>query len=142
MATKICMPALGHTMEKGKVVEWKIAEGQTIALDEPLVSIETDKTVVDVDAPVAGHVLRIVVQSGEECPVGGTIAWVGEVGEAVPESSATPTDSPPAFAGERVTPVARKLAERHGIDADALQGTGPGGRVTKEDVKRAMEAKQ
>ncbi len=130
-------------MEKGKVVEWKIAEGQTIALGEPLVSIETDKTVVDVDTPVAGQVLRIVVQSGKECPVGGTIAWVGEAGEAVPESDPTPTASPPAVAeGERVTPVARKLAERHGIDADALQGTGPGGRVTKEDVKRAIDAKQ
>jgi pyruvate dehydrogenase E2 component (dihydrolipoamide acetyltransferase) len=144
MATNICMPALGHTMENGKIVEWKIAEGQAIAVGEPLVSIETDKSIIDVDSPVAGQVLRIVIQPGQNCPVGDTIAWIGEAGEAVPETSAAApaasSSATPDF--DRVTPVARKLADRHGIDADALVGTGPGGRVTKEDVKRAIDAKQ
>lgn len=142
MATRFRLAAYGHTMEVGRVVEWKAAEGAEIKEGDPLLAVETDKAVVDVDAPIGGVLLKIVGQTDQELPVGATLAWIGEAGEDVPEEADEPAapaavDEPPK---ERVTPVARRLAERNGIDADALEGTGPGGRVTKEDVQKAIES--
>ncbi len=141
MAIQFRLAALGHTMETGRVVEWHIAEGSRIEEGQLLVSIETDKAVADVESPVSGVLLRIVGQVDGVYDVGATLAWIGEEGEAVPDES---TEQPKASAagqaaGSRATPVALRLAQRHGIDAEALQGTGPGGRVTKEDVQRAID---
>ena len=73
--------------------------------------------------------------------MGATLAWIGDAGEALPERTDETVAAPEAVSGEqRVTPVARRLAERHGVDADRIEGTGPGGRVTKEDVRRAIDA--
>jgi pyruvate dehydrogenase E2 component (dihydrolipoamide acetyltransferase) len=147
MAVQFRLAALGHTMEKGRVLEWFVAEGGTIKEGQPLLSVETDKAAVDVDAPISGVILRIVGQVDEEYAVGATLAWIGEEGEAVPDApelaaaaAATPVSTETISAEKRVTPVARRLAERHGIDADAIDGTGPDGRVTKEDVQRAIDA--
>lgn len=131
-------------MEKGRVLEWFVAEGGTIKEGEPLLSVETDKAAVDVDAPISGVLLRIVGQVDEEYEVGATLAWIGEQGEEVPDTpepaAAAAAAATTISAEKRVTPVARRLAERHGIDADAIDGTGPDGRVTKEDVQRAIDA--
>ena len=107
-----------------------------------LVSIETDKAVADVESPVSGVLLRVVGQVDGEYEVGELLAWIGEEGEELPEAPAEQPKAPAADrpAGSRVTPVAQRLAERHGIDAETLQGTGTGGRVTKEDVQRALDA--
>jgi pyruvate dehydrogenase E2 component (dihydrolipoamide acetyltransferase) len=140
MAVQFRLAALGHTMEKGRVLEWFVAEGGTIKEGEPLLTVETDKAAVDVDAPISGVLLRIVGQVDEEYAVGTTLAWIGEEGEEVPVTPAATVAAEPISAEKRVTPVARRLAERHGIDADAIDGTGPGGRVTKEDVRRAIDA--
>ena len=143
MAIQFCLAALGHTMEKGRVVEWYVREGSQVKEGEPLLSVETDKATVDVEAPVEGVLLRIVGKVDEEYAVGATLAWIGEAGEEISkemeEPAADPGATPPA---QRVTPVARRFAERHGIDADALQGSGTGGRVTKEDVQRAVSESQ
>ena len=164
MALKFGMPSLGHTMEKGKVIEWLKQEGQTVSKGEPLLVVETDKVVTEVEAPADGVVLKILVQSDEERPIGATLALLGSPGETVSEvdmrqllgdetaPAAAPAPpvasiaSPPSAAaardaGERVkvSPIARKLAEEYGIDPASLQGTGPGGRITKEDVLRAAE---
>ncbi len=142
MAVQFRLAAFGHTMETGRVVEWHIAEGSRIEEGQPLVSIETDKTVVEVESPVSGVVLRIVGEADGEYDVGDTLAWIGEEGEEVPDVPAAPPKAPAAEqpAGEsRATPVALRLAQRHGIDAESLPGTGPGGRVTKEDVQRAID---
>ena len=142
MAVQFRLAAFGHTMETGRVVEWHIAEGSRIEEGQPLVSIETDKTVVEVESPVSGVLLRIVGQADGEYDVGETLAWIGEEGEEVPDAPAaapkTPTAAQPAES--RATPVALRLAQRHNIDAEALAGTGPGGRVTKEDVQRAIDS--
>ena len=142
MAVQFRLAAFGHTMETGRVVEWHIAEGSRIEEGQPLVSIETDKTVVEVESPVSGVMLRIVGQADGEYDVGETLAWIGEEGEVVPDAPAaapkTQTANQPAES--RATPVALRLAQRHSIDAESLAGTGPGGRVTKEDVQRAVDA--
>ena len=141
MAIQFRLAALGHTMETGRVVEWHIAEGNRIEEGELLVSIETDKAVADIESPVSGVLLRIVGQVDGVYDVGATLAWIGEEGEEVPDEPAAQAQAPAAkpTAESRATPVALRLAQRHGIDAEALQGTGPGGRITKEDVQRAID---
>ena len=142
MAVQFRLAAFGHTMETGRVVEWHIAEGSRIEEGQPLVSIETDKTVVEVESPVSGVMLRIVGQADGEYDVGETLAWIGEEGEVVPDApaAAPKTQTADQPAESRATPVALRLAQRHNIDAESLAGTGPGGRVTKEDVQRAIDA--
>ena len=169
MAITFGMPSLGHTMEKGKIIEWLKHEGDPIAKGEPLVVIETDKVITEVESPADGVVLRIVVPSEEERPIGALLAVLGAQGEQVsevelqqmlgPVAVSTPaapapvaTPSAPMAAprveaaardgGERlrISPIARKLADELGLDASTMQGTGPGGRITKDDVLRVAEA--
>ena len=133
MATQFRLAALGHTMETGRVVEWHVAEGKAVEEGQLLVSIETDKTVVEVNSPVGGTVLRIEGTVDEEYQVGDTLAWIGEDNENIPDKvdvERSPTQE--ASSAPRVTPVAERLAERHGIDTSGLTGTGPNGRVTKD----------
>ena len=168
MAITFGMPSLGHTMEKGKVIEWLKHEGDPIAKGEPLVVIETDKVITEVESPADGVVLRIVVPSEEERPIGALLAVLGAQGEQVSEVElqqmlgpaavkvpATPTpvvapapmvapraDAAARDGGERlkISPIARKLADELGLDASTIQGTGPGGRITKDDILRVAEA--
>ncbi|MGQ4809975.1 Dihydrolipoyllysine-residue acetyltransferase component of pyruvate dehydrogenase complex [Candidatus Entotheonellaceae bacterium PAL068K] len=166
MAVKFGMPSLGHTMEKGKVIEWLKQEGETVAKGEPLLVIETDKVVTEVEAPADLVLLKIVAAAEEERAVGATLVLLGEPGEtlsqadldqllddeaasatvvAAPETPAAVAPPPAARGrktGERVkiSPVARKLAEELGLDAATIQGTGPGGRISKDDVLQAAAA--
>ena len=140
MATQFKLAAMGHTMETGRVVEWHVSEGESIDEGQLLISIETDKTVVDVNSPVSGVLLKTVGQVDGEYDVGDVLAWIGDAGETVPDQPVEPDSKKrPVAAGPRVTPVAQRLADRHGINADAVEGTGPDGRVTKEDVQRAID---
>ncbi|WP_089936493.1 dihydrolipoamide acetyltransferase family protein [Candidatus Entotheonella palauensis] len=170
MAIKFGMPSLGHTMEKGKVIEWLKQEGEILTKGEPMVVIETDKVVTEVEAPVDSVLVRIVVGQEEERPIGATLALLGSPGESLSDAdiqqllgdespaeaasvapaavSATPVlasvapAAPAAAVGDRVkiSPVARKLAQERGLDLATIPGSGPGGRITKEDVLRAAEA--
>jgi pyruvate dehydrogenase E2 component (dihydrolipoamide acetyltransferase) len=165
MAIKFGMPSLGHTMEKGKIIEWLKREGDTVTKGEPLLVVETDKVVTEVEAPAAGVVLKILVGPEEERPIGATLAFIGTAGEVLSEAelqqvaggeaqrvataaapvAAVATAPPPAALARdgsdrvKISPIARKLAEEFGIDPAAIQGTGPGGRISKEDVLRAAE---
>ena len=142
MATQFKLAAMGHTMETGRVVEWHISEGESIDEGQLLISIETDKTVVDVNSPVSGVLLKTVGQVDAEYDVGDVLAWIGDAGETVPDQPVEPDPKKQSVsAGPRVTPVAQRLADRHGINADAVQGTGPDGRVTKKtsSVRLMME---
>ena len=167
MAITFGMPSLGHTMEKGKIIEWLKHEGDPIAKGEPLVVIETDKVITEVESPAEGVVLRIVARPDEERPIGALLAVLGAQGEQVSEAElehmlgptavrtpATPAPMPaPVVAprteavvrdggGERlkISPIARKLADELGLDPSTIQGTGPGGRITKDDVLQVAEA--
>jgi pyruvate dehydrogenase E2 component (dihydrolipoamide acetyltransferase) len=151
-------------MEKGKIIEWLKHEGDPVAKGEPLVVIETDKVITEVESPADGVVLRIVAPSEEERPIGALLAVLGAQGEQVSETElqqmlgpiavktpAAPVPAPVAApraeavardGGERlkISPIARKLADELGLDASTIQGTGPGGRITKDDVLRVAEA--
>jgi pyruvate dehydrogenase E2 component (dihydrolipoamide acetyltransferase) len=153
-------------MEKGKIIEWLKQEGDTLAKGEPMLVIETDKVVTEVEAPADGVLLRIFVGQEEERPIGATLAILASPGESLSEtemrqllgddalvaSAAAPSvasAAPPAASvvsapapGERVkmSPVARKLAQERGLDPARMRGSGPGGRITKADVLQAAEA--
>ena len=96
MATRFRLAAFGHTMEVGRVVEWKVSEGDKIKEGDEILSVETDKAVVDVESPLGGVVLKIVGQADQELPVGATLAWIGDAGEDVPDEPNGPVVAAPA----------------------------------------------
>ena len=163
MATIVVMPQLGNSVESCIIVEWMIAEGDTVAVDQTLASIETDKSTMEVPSTAEGTVLKLLWEEGDEVPVKDPLIIVGEPGEdisglvpggeaapaeadAPAEHSAAPTESAtPAFATERATgavsPRARALAASNGVDASAItEGSGPHGRVIERDVAAAIAA--
>ncbi len=168
MATRVDMPQLGLTMEKGTILQWLKPEGSAIEKGQPLVLIQTEKVEYEVEAPGSGTLLKAVAKEGEEIPVGGLMGILGQPGEDVSSllkgrglgpgaeapapSQQTPVSAPPAPApevapgrapGERIkiSPVAKRLAQEHGIDVAMITPTGPEGRIVREDVERAIAAK-
>ena len=163
MATIVVMPQLGNSVESCIIVEWMIAEGDTVAVDQTLASIETDKSTMEVPSTAEGTVLKLLWEEGDEVPVKDPLIIVGEPGEdisglvpggdAAPaeadapaeQAAAAPEAAAPAFATERATgavsPRARALAASNGVDASAItQGSGPHGRVIERDVAAAIAA--
>jgi pyruvate dehydrogenase E2 component (dihydrolipoamide acetyltransferase) len=161
MAISVVMPALEMAQETGKLLAWRKKEGERVTKGEPLLEIETDKAVVEVEAPGDGILAGIAAEVGAVIPVGQTIAWLVGPGEKPPaESAATvtpaarassgpertaaaaaPAASPRARAGAQISPKARRLASELGVDIAKLRGTGPDGTITSEDVQRAAELK-
>ena len=157
MAKEVILPRLGQGMESGTIVRWLKSEGEPVEKGEPLFELDTDKVTQEVEAEAAGVLLKIAVSEGE-VPVGQTVAFIGEQGEAVPEVAPAPptavAEAPsnsllqakeeqvPAAAASgngriKASPLARRLARERGIDLAALHGTGPEGRIVAEDVERA-----
>jgi 2-oxoglutarate dehydrogenase E2 component (dihydrolipoamide succinyltransferase) len=141
--TSVKMPQLGETVVEGTILKWLKAEGDIVALDEPLFEISTDKVDTEVPSVAAGVLTKILVPEGTTVGVGTELAFIegNEVaGEAAP--SGAPAAAPPAAApeparGERsqiLSPLVRKLAAEHGVDLAQVIGTGTGGRITKDDV--------
>jgi pyruvate/2-oxoglutarate dehydrogenase complex dihydrolipoamide acyltransferase (E2) component len=149
MAYEFKLPDLGEGLTEGEVARWLVSEGQEIAEDDPLVEIQTDKTTVEIPSPAAGLVARILVAEGDVVPVGTVLVVIGGDGVAPDEpraEAATPSvsaasqgQSPGRGRTGRVlaTPLVRRMAEELGIDLSTVGGTGPQGRVTEEDVRRA-----
>jgi pyruvate/2-oxoglutarate dehydrogenase complex dihydrolipoamide acyltransferase (E2) component len=166
MARAFRLPDLGEGLTEGEIARWRVFEGQEIAEDDPLVEIQTDKATVEIPSPYAGTVLRILVAEGEVAPVGAELVLIGAAGESAsddlsqapgdPSVSAETTaqgasddlsQAPASSAavgsgGGRVqaTPVVRRIAQELGVDLAAVPGSGPGGRVTEEDVRAAAAA--
>jgi pyruvate dehydrogenase E2 component (dihydrolipoamide acetyltransferase) len=156
---KIGMPNLGHTMEEGTVREWLKKEGEPVRKGDVLAVVESDKASFDVESPGDGVLLKVVVADGGVVPVGATIAVVGPRGAPLPdlgapgaapgrESPAVRPEpprpaaaAPPAGARLQVSPVARALARELGVDLATVTGSGPGGLVTREDVRRAADTR-
>jgi pyruvate dehydrogenase E2 component (dihydrolipoamide acetyltransferase) len=157
------IPKVGLVMEAVKVVRWLKNVGDDVAAGEPLLEVETEKSVVEIEAAVTGRLTQILVQVDQPAAVGDQVAWIesAEAQGAVTTTAApgtvdpeivTTTLSTAAMAataardGERSaarirsTPVARKLAAERGIDLAGIAGTGPGGRVQLDDVQRAIDA--
>ena len=91
MAISVVMPALEMAQETGKLLAWRKKEGEAVSKGEPLLEIETDKAVVEIEAPAAGILAGVTSHAGAVVPVGETIAWILAAGEQVPARSATPT---------------------------------------------------
>ena len=161
MATIVVMPQLGNSVESCIIVEWMIAEGDSVAVDQTLASIETDKSTMEVASTAEGTVLKLLWEEGDEVPVKDPLIIVGAPGEDIsglvpggddapvedaPEkATAAPEQAAPAFATERATgavsPRARALAASAGLDtATITEGSGPHGRVIERDVAAAIAA--
>jgi len=130
MAYEFKLPDLGEGVAEGEIARWLVQVGQVIDEDDPLVEIQTDKTTVEIPSPAGGTVARILVPEGELVPVGTPLVVIGD-GQAT-------TAAPEAPSAERVkaTPLVRRIAAELGVDVAQLAGTGPGGRITEEDVRR------
>jgi pyruvate dehydrogenase E2 component (dihydrolipoamide acetyltransferase) len=144
VAYEFKLPDLGEGLTEGEIARWLVSVGQEIAEDDPLVEIQTDKTTVEVPSPAAGLVSRILVEEGQVVPVGTLLVVIGAdgteaVSEAPPKSPrGTVSQGPSASAGTgRATPLVRRIAKEHGVDLASLSGSGPGGRITEEDVRAA-----
>ena len=154
MAHNIVMPALEMAQENGKLLSWRKKEGEAIAKGEPLLEIETDKAVVEIESPADGILAGVKAHEGDVIPVGQTIAWIVLPGEkppadtqpsgtgrrietkpaSAPPAAATKTSSEPASSSVRISPKARRLAREHGIDVSRVRGTGTDGEILAEDV--------
>jgi pyruvate dehydrogenase E2 component (dihydrolipoamide acetyltransferase) len=166
MVTEVIMPKMGQTMEKGRIIRWLKNEGERVEKGEPLLEIETDKTTIEVEARDSGILRKILAQEGEDAPVATTIAYITGEGELLPEEGISKgvraPESPTAKIqkepsiiapkpGEitkarkasriRASPLAKKIGEEKGVDLTQVEGSGPGGRITKEDVLKHLASK-
>jgi pyruvate dehydrogenase E2 component (dihydrolipoamide acetyltransferase) len=155
------LPDLGEGVTEAEIDRWLVKEGDVIAEDDPLVEVITDKATAEIPSPFAGKVSRIHFQEGEVAPVGSVLVTVSGDGEAAPEPAATPavsTPETPAAApavkeprriaplkipdvqmesrNVKAMPPVRKLARSLGVDIGRVEGSGPGGRILREDVER------
>ena len=163
MATDFVVPELGESVVEATVGTWFKKEGDPVAVGETLVELETDKVNLEVSASTAGVLARIEQQEGVDVQIGDLLGVIDESAEAVATASEagdavqpeeTPSTQPsepeePAAAtdeatehDDRVTPVARRMAEESGVDLAGIEGTGSGGRITKQDVEQSVTAKQ
>lgn len=172
------MPQLGETVTEGTITQWFKAVGDTVAEDEPLFEVSTDKVDSEVPSPLSGTLSEILVEEGDTVDVGTVLARIGDAGDAPapedepeasdsetsepaasePEPAAEPESEPkkpaPAPEAEKtsapsapgsgskklLSPVVRKLVNENDLDVDAITGTGPGGRITRDDVLDAIDA--
>ncbi|MGM0950410.1 MAG: dihydrolipoamide acetyltransferase family protein [Bacillota bacterium] len=154
MAVKVVMPKLGMAMKQGEVSIWNKKVGDPVEKGESIASIQSEKIEMDVEAPEKGTLIDIKVKEGEEVPPGTAICYIGDANESVPEEAKAPVaedseplavqpekqENKPVAKKERIkiSPVARKIAEKAGLDLKQLKGTGPGGRIVKDDVTKAL----
>ncbi len=152
MTIELKVPSPGESITEVIIASWLKAEGDSVATDETMVEIDSDKSTLAVGAPRGGVIQKLLKKEGETAHVGEVIAIIDEGGKA-PEQKAgartasdgkpdatakTPPSSKPGNGEARVMPSARHLAAEKGIDPAAVKGTGPGGRVLKEDIQRAQ----
>jgi pyruvate dehydrogenase E2 component (dihydrolipoamide acetyltransferase) len=163
MALSVVMPALEMAQETGKLLAWLKKEGDAIRKGEPLLEIETDKAVFELEAPGDGVLAGVISNAGDVVPVGRTIAWIVAPGEQPPVESepaapsaravtapaprpspvsAVAANEPPSAGGPRISPKARRMAEEHGVDITKVRGTGPGGAISSEDILAAAAAQK
>lgn len=162
MATRVDMPQLGLTMEQGTVLKWLKREGDEVRKGEPLVMIQTEKVEYEMESPGAGVLRKILAGEGTDLPVGAPLGILGTADEEIsalvagaagakapaagpapaPTGQSAGVAAPTRAPGEKVkiSPAARKMAEEHGIPIASLTGTGPEGRIVREDVERAIAA--
>jgi len=157
MAVAVIFPKLDEAMTSGKIVRWLKNEGDHVEKGEVILEIESEKTSFELEAEASGILSNITAREGDEVPIGTAIAYILQPGEKAPEAK-TPvkaeakeekskptarTEAPeaaPAAKEVKASPLARNIAKEHGVDLSLVTGTGPGGRITKEDVLNFVEA--
>jgi len=144
MALSVVMPALEMAQDTGKLLAWRKKEGEHVVKGEPLVEIETDKAVVEIEAPGDGVLAGVTAQPGAVVPVGRTIAWLVQPGESVPIDQSPIAQSPinpqsailnPQY---KISPKARRLAQERGVDLATIKGSGPGGEILASDIEATI----
>ncbi len=153
------MPQLGETVSEGTVTRWLRKQGDTISADEPLLEIQTDKVSMEVPSLRGGVLVEILVAEGQTVPVGAALAWLetdgGEngsadpcgdgaacaVGRRAPPSAGAVRSAEDAAGARRPTPLVRRLLAEAGLRASDVTGSGPGGRLTRDDVAAAVAAR-
>ncbi|MEC1620651.1 dihydrolipoamide acetyltransferase family protein [Bacillus mojavensis] len=155
MAVKVVMPKLGMAMKQGEVSIWNKKVGDPVEKGESIASIQSEKIEMEIEAPEKGTLIDIKVKEGEEVPPGTAICYIGDADESVQEETEEPAseasrqadpqpskhENKPANTKKdrlKISPVARKIAEKAGLDLKNLKGTGPGGRIVKDDVTKAL----
>lgn len=157
MAVEVVMPKLGMAMKEGTVSVWNKTVGDAVGKGEPIASVSSEKIEIDVESPAEGTVLQIAVPEGEGVPPGTVICYIGIPGEEIAtvtkiqetegkkvasvqlEQTEPKHQTRAARDRIKISPVARKMAEAGGLDIENIQGTGPGGRITKEDVQEVLK---
>lgn len=156
MAFEIKMPQLGLTMEEGTVTRWVKKEGEAVKAGDVIVEITTDKLTSEVESEFDGTMLKIIAQEGEDIPVKGLLAYIGEPGEAIDSPETAPAAVPvveaaPVVAASmaevavtatgrvRISPLARKTAAKMGVDYTGVKGSGPAGRIVQKDILAASQ---
>ncbi len=145
---QIQMPEMGESVTEGIVLEWHVAEGDFVKEGDTVVEVSTDKVDAEVPAPADGVITKLIAQVDDEVPVGAALAEMepgegGQPAEKKEEETEAETPAAPASNGDgvRATPVARRIAEERGVDLGAVNGSGPGEKVTKDDVLAAADGK-
>ncbi|HWQ79477.1 MAG TPA: dihydrolipoamide acetyltransferase family protein [Anaerovoracaceae bacterium] len=141
MAEKLVMPKLGLSMTEGTVIKWHKKEGDAIEKGEGALDIETEKLNFTVEAPASGVLLKILAAEGEVLPIATTLAYIGEAGEKVSETGG-PESGRKEDRAVRISPAAKALADKLNLDYSGVTGTGPNGRITKEDIIAYSERPQ
>ena len=165
MATEIKIPIPDQTTEEVRIVKWHKVKGDTVSAGEVILEVETDKSVIEVEAVAAGEMLAVLYEVDDMVPVGQVVGAIGQVGEVydapntarevgvqehVPPTtssdgqlskaaavSAKAAEKPAVVpSGVKASPIARNVAGRLGVDLTLVRGTGPGGRITRDDVER------
>lgn len=157
---EVVIPKLDETTEVATVERWLVQEGERVQQGQAICEVETDKAIVQVEAPAAGILRRQLIPVGTEVPPLTVVALLGDKGESVPEVDpsartgltqeavvprakatsapiATPSSDPATTAGSGASPRARRLAKELGVDIGSVNGTGPGGKITDRDVQAA-----
>jgi len=157
MAEAVLMPQVGQNVKTARIIEWLKKEKDEVREGDVIATVESDKAVLDVEAYATGVLLKILHGEGQEVNILTPIAYIGRPGEKIDawaspadameahKESAGATGAATATRAERlgmpVSPSTRRLAREKGIDPETLRGTGPGGRITKQDVLAAVSAR-
>src|SRR5262249_10394119 len=154
LMTEIRVPTLGESVAEATIGKWFKKAGEQVAVDEPLVELETDKVTIEVPAPAAGVLSEIAAKDGETVAVGALLGQIKDGAAAAkaaapaaaarPAPAQAPVQPPPAAArtvppDNSYAPSVRKLATESGVDASTVAGSGKDGRVTKGDMLMAIE---